>query len=252
METRNLSIDNITSQAWDLTKKHLPIFLILMVLTQVVAGLPQSVYYNDYLTAIMENGTMMSEQEWMNTIEPAALISTLIYISLAGLVCWFITMFLYVVTYRLANDAAKGEKPDLTSRLKDGLRGYWFFFGCSIIYGVLVGIGTVFCILPGIFLTIRLLFVPTIAVLHPERTLSECFSQSWNMTKGHFWKLVLMGVVVCLLNLLGLICCCVGIFVTSIISTFMYILVYRTLSGEDKSEGTITETVSENLTVVSE
>lgn len=252
METnlKHLSIDDNISQAWALTKKHLPIFLVLMILTQVVGGIPQSVYYNNYLTTMMESGAVMSEQEWMNAIEPAELISTLIYTSLAGLVCWFIYMFLIIVTYRLANDAAKGEKPDLTARLKDGLRGYWFFFGCYLVYSLLVGIGTVCCLLPGIFLGIRLLFVPIIAALHPERTFSECLSQSWQITKGSFWNLFLLGVIAFFLAILGLICCCVGVLVTSIITYFMLILAYRTLSGE--AEEKTEDVVSENLTVVSE
>ena len=59
-----------------------------------------------------------------------------------------------------------------------------------------------------------------------------------------------MGIVAILLNILGFICCCVGVLVTSIITYFMLILAYRTLSGEaeEKTEGF----GSENLTVVSE
>ena len=247
---RQLSIDQITSQAWCLTKKHLPIFLLLLILMQVVGGVPQSVYYTDYMKAIMENGTVMTEQEWLEMADPATLVSTVIYTLMAAIACWFIQMYLYIVTFRLMSDTAEGHKPDLTARLKDGLRGYWFFLGCYFVYGLLACIGFIACLLPGIILGIRWMFVPLIAALHPERTLSECFSQSWEMTKGHFWKLLLMGIIVVLLNILGLICCCVGIFVTSIISYFMYILAYRTLA--DEPEESVEDFTSKNLTIIKE
>ena len=59
-----------------------------------------------------------------------------------------------------------------------------------------------------------------------------------------------MGIVAILLNILGFICCCIGILVTSIITYFMLILAYRTLSGETEEKRE--DFTSENLTIVSE
>ena len=150
----------------------------------------------------------------------------------------------------MINDAAKGEKPDLAARLKDGFRGLGFFIITDIIFGILIFIGTICCIIPGIFLVVRFIFAPIIAALHPERSLKECFAQSWQITKGNFWNLFLLGIIAIFLNILGLMCCCVGVLVTSIITYFMLILAYRTLSGE--AEEKTEDFTSENLTVVSE
>lgn len=254
MEERNnirqLNIENTISQAWALTKKHLPIFLLLTFLMQSVGGIPQSVYYSEYMKAIMESGTMITEEQWLEMADPATLISVGIFTILAGILCWLIQIYLTIVGYRLLDDAVKGEKPNLTNRLKDGLRGYGMAFITYISYSFIVCLGVLACILPGVFLAVRLIFTPVIAVLHPERTFSECFSQSWNMTKGHFWKLLIMGIVAILLNILGFICCCVGVLVTSIITYFMLILAYRTLSGETEEKRE--DFTSENLTIVSE
>ncbi len=248
--TQRLDIDEITSQAWSLTKKHLPIFLLLTILMQITGSTPQSVYYNEYMKAMLESGTVITEEQWLEMADPATLISVGVFTILAGIICWLIQEYLIIVNYRLLNDAAKGEKPNLTDRLKGGLRGYGMILMIHISYGIIVCFGTLACILPGIFLAVRLIFTPVIASLHPERTFFECFSQSWDMTKGHFWKLLLMGIVAILLNILGFIICCVGILVTSIITYFMLILAYRTLSGE--AEEKAADSASENLTVVSE
>lgn len=254
MEERNnirqLYIEKTVSQAWALTKKHLPIFLLLTILMQSVGGIPQSVYYSEYMKAVLESGTVITEEQWLEMADPATLISVGIFTMLAGIICWLIQEYLTIVNYRLLNDAAKGEKPNLTDRLKGGLRGYGMILIIHFSYGIIVCFGTLACILPGIFLAVRLIFTPVIASLHPERTFFECFSQSWNMTKGHFWELLLMGIVAILLNILGFICCCVGILVTSIITYFMFILAYRTLSGEEEEKAP--DSASENLTVVSE
>lgn len=159
-------------------------------------------------------------------------------------------MYPTIVTYRMANDAAKGEKPDLANRLKDGFRGFGSFFITYVIFSIIVIIGFIWCLIPGIFLMVRFIFAPVIAALHPERSLKECFAQSWQITKGNFWNLFLLGIIAIFLEILGLICCCVGVLVTSIITYFMLILAYRTLSGETEEKRE--DFTSENLTIVSE
>ena len=102
------------------------------------------------------------------------------------------------------------------------------------------------CILPGIYLAIRLMFTPMIAANHPEVAFSDAFSRSWQMTKGHFWILLWLGIVVIGINIVGLICCCVGLIVTSILSYMMYACVYKLLTPVDNSvseETALVETV---------
>lgn len=244
---RQLSIDNITSQAWGLTKKHFLVFLLMTILMQIISAIPQGIQYADYMKILMATGDpAMAEQILMESASAGMSIGT----SIATIICVIFQLYPTIVIYRLANDAARGEQPDLGARLKDGFRGFGFFLITHIGYGILVFLGTLCCFLPGIFLGVRLAFAPVIAALHPERSLSECFSQSWQMTKGNFWNLFLLGIIAVLLTILGLICCCVGVFVTSIITNFIFILAYRTLSGE--AEEKTEDSASENLFVVSE
>lgn len=250
METTNnacqLSIDNNLSQAWGLTKKHFLVFLLLMIIIQIIGGIPSGIQYVDYMKVLATTGDPALAQQIL--METAA--STQITGAIATIICLIIQMYPTIVTYRMANDAAKGEKPDLADRLKDGFRGLGFFLIVDIAFIICIWLGTICCIIPGIFLVVRFIFAPIIAALHPERSLKECFAQSWQITKGNFWNLFLLGIIAIFLNILGLICCCVGVLVTSIITYFMLILAYRTLSGE--AEEKTEDFTSENLTVVSE
>lgn len=250
METTNnacqLSIDNNLSQAWGLTKKHFLVFLLLMIIIQLIGGIPSGIQYADYMKVLATTGDPALAQQIL--LETTA--STQITGAIATIICVIITMYPTIVTYRMANDAAKGEKPDLANRLKDGFRGFGSFFITYVIFSIIVIIGFIWCLIPGIFLMVRFIFAPVIAALHPERSLKECFAQSWQITKGNFWNLFLLGIIAIFLEILGLICCCVGVLVTSIITYFMLILAYRTLSGE--AEEKTEDFTSENLTVVSE
>lgn len=250
METTNnacqLSIDNNISQAWGLTKKHFLVFLLLMIIIQLIGGIPSGIQYADYMKLLTTTGDpALAQQILMETVA-----STQITGAIATIVCLIIQMYPTIVAYRMANDAAKGEKPDLADRLKDGFRGLGFFLIVNILFSICIWLGTICCLLPGIILAIRFIFAPIIAALHPERSIKECFAQSWQITKGNFWNLFLLGIIAILLNILGLMCCCVGVLVTSIITYFMLILAYRTLSGE--AEEKTEDLGSENLTVVSE
>ena len=244
--TCQLSIDNIISQAWGLTKKHFLVFLLLTFVMWLVTAIPSSGQYADYMKILMENGGTITEEMLMATASPAAQIKA----SITSIICSIIQSYFILVLYRLANDAAKGADVNLANRLKDSIHGFVFYLVTYISISICIIIGTFACILPGIFLGIRLWFAPVIAAQHPERSFGDCFAQSWNMTKGHFWTLLLLGIVVLLLNILGLMCCCVGVVVTTIISYFVTIIAYRTLSGE--ADEPTEDFNSENLSVVSE
>ncbi|MBQ8867398.1 MAG: hypothetical protein IJ013_06730 [Bacteroidaceae bacterium] len=246
-DVRQLSIDNITSQAWGLTKKHFLIFLLLTIIVQIIGGIPSGIQYIDYMKVLMSTGDPAMAERIMLESAASGMQLTAIF---AGILCLIIQMYPTIVFYRLANDAAKGEEPDLSARLKDGFRGFGLFLITDIVYIFAIWLGTICCLLPGIFLGVRFVFAPIIAALHPERSLKECFAQSWQITKGNFWNLFLLGIIAILLSILGLICCCVGVLVTSIITYFMLILAYRTLSGETEEKAE--DFTSENLTVVSE
>ena len=62
---KKLDIGNLINQAWELTKKHFPMFLLLLILGQAIGSLPSYSYYSENIMAIINDGVPMTEEEWI-------------------------------------------------------------------------------------------------------------------------------------------------------------------------------------------
>jgi len=60
------------------------------------------------------------------------------------------------------------------------------------LFGLIVGFGFILLIIPGIFFLCRLAFVPYLVVDHKTGAFGA-IKGSWKMTKGHFWRIFLLG-----------------------------------------------------------
>jgi hypothetical protein len=81
---------------------------------------------------------------------------------------------------------------------------------------------------PLIFLTIRLCFVVCF-IVDQESSASESISQSWAITKGHFWFIALLFLIMLGLNILGAMALFVGLLFTVPFSSLILITAYRHL-----------------------
>lgn len=238
MENKNyyvdLSVRSIIDKAWGYTKKHFLPLLLILLLEYMVIQLSGSLYYGDYMSAMIESGGVMSEQQWLENSNPAELMDMLGKMMLLAFICWLVKVYLDLVKYRMLISAVETDEVDMTARFKDGTRGYLNFLLCSFLFAIVVGFGALCCIILGIFLGIRFMFVPVIAAQNPDLGFSNVFSRSWKITEGHFFELLLLGIVVVLLVFVGLCACCVGIIPVAIVSEFMYIeTYYRLVGGKD-------------------
>ena len=235
METYNyqsqFTIGGVIDEAWALTKKHFPVFLLLTILSSIIAGIFQYAYYGPYLELALSNlDTTITEDEWMNMMVANGEIWNWVgKLSLAYIFVFLVNNYLVVVGGRMLHAAVYGERVDMTAEFKNARHTFLFYLGVNIVYLLIVTAGCLCCILPGIFLAVRLMFAPMIAINHPELTFSEAFTRSWQMTKGHFWKLIGLYLLVILLNILGIICCCVGYLLTIVITYMMYGYAYKLL-----------------------
>jgi uncharacterized membrane protein len=110
------------------------------------------------------------------------------------------------------------------------VKKYIYYVVVQILVSIITGIGLCLCIIPGIYLAVRLQFVAICTLHHPEDGISGAFERSWKMTKGNFWNLFLLGVLAVLINIAGLLCCCIGVYFTSAMVYFMQTVAYFTLA----------------------
>ena len=78
----------------------------------------------------------------------------------------------------------KVEYSELYSKWKMGLK----YFVMTLIIGIIVGVASVFLIIPGIILALGLSQVSLIILESPETGIFDAISKSWNMMKGHKWE----------------------------------------------------------------
>ncbi|MDO8575999.1 MAG: hypothetical protein Q7R90_01650 [bacterium] len=108
---------------------------------------------------------------------------------------------------------------------------FWKFVGGSILVGVIVIIGFILLIVPGIIWGLRYMFVPYLVV---ERKLKpfEALKESARITYGHKWQLLGLLCLIVLINILGALFLLVGLLVSIPVSSLAMVHAYRTLAGQ--------------------
>lgn len=135
------------------------------------------------------------------------------------------------------NDGQHAELKDLYLHYR--LFGKYFLG--TILYLVIVVIGLILLIIPGIYFSIKYSFLPLILVDDEDVSISEAFSRSADITLGVKWKLLGFGIVVMLVLLLGALLLGIGLLVAIPVATFAFVHVYRKLGHETAGEVVVVE-----------
>ena len=86
----------------------------------------------------------------------------------------------------------------------------WNVVIANILVGVIVGIGFVLLIVPGIIFACRMAFV-SFLVMDQKMEAIEAVKKSWEMTRGYSWTIFGMAIMSFFIAIAGLICLGVGI-----------------------------------------
>ena len=225
---KKIVIGDIVSRAWDLAVKHWPIFVVLAIINSLLSDLGVSVD-QDVITEIKDMTDPSLQIKYLS--EAIQTNSLLILIGVLG------STFVSFVAYRMYVNCIKEGRPynSFLDALKVNFNQLAIYFCVMIAYAIIVGLGTCFCILPGIFLGIRLWFAPLIAATE-DVGFGEALSRSWNATRGSFWMLFLLGLTMIGIAILGFCACCIGFFFAAVIIDFMEILAYYDLRADETPE----------------
>ena len=109
--------------------------------------------------------------------------------------------------------AVRGERVEIGDMFSIFQRNYWNAVVANVVVAVIVGMGIVMLIVPGIIFACRLAFVPYL-VVDKEMDVMEALRVSWNMTRGYGGQIFLMGIYAFFIAIGGLILVFVGIFVS--------------------------------------
>ncbi|MBN2638303.1 MAG: hypothetical protein JXR65_04375 [Bacteroidales bacterium] len=168
---------------WEIMKKHFWMLIGIVLISSLLNAIP----------SILSRG---------NSVDFNAFRS-LFWILVSGPVSYGISwMFL---------KAARNEDLDIKDMFAAFSPNYWNVLVASLLVSVIIVLGFVLLIIPGIYLACKLAFVPYL-VMDKGMKFSDAFSASWDMTKGHGWTIFGMGLMSILIILAGVLLLIVGVF----------------------------------------
>ncbi len=100
----------------------------------------------------------------------------------------------------------------------------------SILFFIIVGVGFILLIVPGIYLALRLQFY-SYYVVDKNAGITDSLKMSWEKTRGKVFDLFLFALLLIALNILGALALLVGLLVTIPVSFVAVTLLYRKLSA---------------------
>lgn len=210
-----LSVKECLSFAWSTFKSRPWIFVqagLLLFLVNIAVNLVQT---------LLESGAKSSGE--------VAVLVLGILSAVIGMIVSFLVSMGETAFFLRAHDATNEVS------VKDlwHPRPFWKFVGTTLLAGVIILIGLVLLIVPGIIAGIMLMFVGY-AVIEEKLGPIDALKKSVALTKGNRWKLFQLALLTLGLNILGFLALLVGLFVTVPVSFLMMVHAYRTLSGTRK------------------
>jgi len=129
--------------------------------------------------------------------------------------------------------AARGDKLEIKNMF-EAFHNYWNAVLANVLVGVIVVVGLVLLIVPGIIFACKLVFTPYL-VVDRKMEVIEAVKESWRMTNGHAWKVFGMGLLAILICIAGLICFGVGIIIAIMWIRVAFASLYHAVSLSEAS-----------------
>lgn len=224
----DLSVSYIYGEAMDLAKKH-GLKVMGLILINALCGIAMTLltmpsgFFDVYMRALQGNTNAVKQLAAMNS-------QTNISASMAQLV---ISLFLSVVIYRAVVAYTRGHNMTVVEAFKVPVMMFVKYVGLMIALCVIIFLGCICLIIPGIYLGVRLIWSFYYLIENREAGIVEALKWSWYATSGRVLELVglffiaLIGVigvftVIMIFVLLGCLIGTVGIVLVSLVSILLY------------------------------
>ena len=139
-------------------------------------------------------------------------------------------MILGMGLIRAALRVTDGGRPDVNQLTQ--LDDFGPYLLVSIIAGVIIGIGMLLCIIPGIIAAVFLGFGGYVVIDQHEADPIAAIKRSIALVKPKFGPMLGLVFLLALINVLGLLLCFVGLLFTYPLTAIALAYTYRTLSGQ--------------------
>ncbi len=200
------TIGEALSFGWDTMKNNLMFFILALLIAWVANGIPsglQGLCYSCNSGGLAILGTILA------------------------IISFVVGVFMYMAFTRIGLRFTAGETADYAD-LYLSYPLFWKFLGGYILYGLIVLGGLILLIVPGIYWGIKYHFFAYF-IIDEGVGPTEALKRSGEITYGAKWELLLLALAFLGINLLGLLACFVGLFVSVPITIVATAYVYRRL-----------------------
>ena len=207
MSNSKFTIEDVVSHGWAATKVNFWGFMGLLAIAGFVQVLP------GFASFSMQFGQG----------DPSVVISLKTMLGLvAGIISAFMMIGLINVQLMLI-DGKTASSNDLWLSNR-----FFPFIGATIIFGCLVGVGSLLCVIPGIVLAIMLQFYPYFIVEHRLGPI-QSLKASAAITSGCLWNLFFLGIVLGIIEGIGAMLFLIGAIPAHMVKRMSMTYAYRRL-----------------------
>lgn len=225
-----MTLENVYKDAWEIGKKNCGFLIAFGLVLSICSSLTSR--SNDQNSEKIMKKVAEGDMQFAEALQELAKNLSFLDITLI-IISVLLTIYVTIALYRYVKKIVDDEDVDFKELINSSAKVYGMFFVKNLLLYLAVGLGLMLCVLPGIYLAVRLAFVSYIAANEPELSVSETFSKSMNLTKGRFWQLLGYGIVACIIVLAGLLLCCVGVLFTEPLAYVFMGVVYKELVQEN-------------------
>jgi len=203
MAKKSFSKKEALTYAWKTFKKHWQFLIVVIIIVAAVNFVPT-----------------LFQEEIQNNF-PAFNLAL-------SLVLWVVQMLVSIGLIVISLRFVDGKKPEIADLYKH-YNYLLTYFLSSLVYGLIVLVGLILLIVPGVIWAIRLQFYQYFIV---DKNMGPLVSikASGRITKGHTWNLFLLGLIFIGLSIVGLIAFGIGFFIAWPVIMLATAYVYRKIS----------------------
>jgi len=214
----------VVSRSWDIVKVHWVPLVFGTMIGSAAASAPQQIgsFYN-----IIVHGPG-SRYPFHDPIYVSLFVGGMI-------VGWVLQAFFQAGFTKMYLAAARGGAPEF-AHIFSGAPRFLPMLGAMFLQLLLVTIGFMLFIVPGVILALGLMLYPYY-VVDREMGPIEALKASWATTMGQKGKLFVLGLYWLGISLLGLVACCIGALPALAVITLTQAIVYCRLSGTETGFG---------------
>lgn len=205
MDARKFEVGDAIRFGWETTKANLTLVVILTLIAALATGIPSAIAQG---------------------FDAGSPVLATVFRLIGAIVSLVVSIGAIRISLRL-HDGGSASVRDLFAA--DGSL-VWQYFLASLLYGVVVAVGLVLLIIPGIIFGVRYVFYGYAVVEGNARPL-EALARSAAATRGAWRSVSLFGLAIFLLNILGALLLGVGLLVTVPVSALAAAWVYRRLTA---------------------